>query len=672
VNLFRQIRELRERLQAAPALDSLLASADPAAPLADRVQWAERCLAWIRRDQPANRLRLLFQILDRQHETQARVAQTLRSLVRESHALDLFAETGLPRTAGFFAEAAHRLFRRLVPQDPAERDLAARFERLFPDPDDSLWLESLDEPLAQRLADLWQFARDQKETAWDPIRDDLEDALILLAARIRVIGSAPDIRHRLTQGEFRDLPFQRLSPAVEGLILRTRDPIPPADFTAELRQIGILTDACDRALDDVTAHLEEKGVSTAVVYDQERLRFLIRRLELLLVVWADPQLPPQRALALVADLVREHHGHRSVRALAQENLKLFTRRLVERTAETGEHYIARNSTEYWALLRSALGGGALTGFTTLFKLSLTSLAIAGFLEGTLAGLNYAVSFVLIQLFGFTLATKQPASTAPALAGRMNELRDPRQLGVLVDEIVILVRSQMAAMFGNLVAVAPAVWLLDWFWFVRTGHHFVSPAKAQSVVDSLSPLSGTWFFAAGTGVLLWFSSLIAGWADNAFALYQLRPALATHPRLLAWLGTNRAGRFAAWLDHQIAGLAGNISLGFLLGLTPEIAKFLGLPWEVRHVTLSTGQLTAAVASLGSGTLSHWPLYWTLFGVLGIGVINLAVSFTLALFVAIRARDIRAPERRFLYRAVFRRWISRPWTFLIPWGDRRRPQ
>lgn len=664
MNLVRRLRQRLQQLEATPALDSLLSGANPSASLGDRMQWAEHCLAWIRQDQPATRLRLLFQILDRQPETQTRVAETLRSLLREGRALDLFAETGLPRTAGFFSEAAHRLARRWLPHDPEERDLGTRFERLFPDPEDAVWLESLDEEQAARLIQLWQAERDPNPVPWSQLTEDLEDSLILLAARIRVIGSSRDLRHRLTRSEFRELSFQRLGPAVEHLIERARAGSPPTDWMSDLSYVRTLTDACARSLDDITAHLEESGISTAVVYDTERLRSLLHRLDLLLECWADPKLPPRRVLSLVADLVREHHARNSVRALARENLHLLTRRLVERNAETGEHYIARTPAEYTALWRSALGGGALTSFTTLIKFSVVGLAVAGFVEGSLAGLNYAVSFVLIQLLGFTLATKQPATTAPALAGRMNELRDPRRLEALVDEIVMLIRSQMAGVFGNLLAVAPGVVVLDQLWLYFTGSHYVTAVKAQAVFDSLSPLSGTWFFAALTGVLLWGSSLIAGWADNAFALYRLRPALASHPWWIALLGAPRAGRFAVWLDHNIAGLAGNISLGFLLGLTPEIAKFFGLPLEVRHVTLSTGQLAAAVSTLGLGVFTHWPLYWTLFGLVGIGVVNIAVSFSLALWVAIRARDVRAPERRVIYGAVARRLFRQPWTFLVP--------
>ena len=39
---------------------------------------------------------------------------------------------------------------------------------------------------------------------------------------------------------------------------------------------------------------------------------------------------------------------------------------------------------------------------------------------------------------------------------------------------------------------------------------------------------------------------------------------------------------------------------MLGLVPPIAAFFALPLDVRHVTLATGQLAAAVGALGLGT------------------------------------------------------------------------
>jgi site-specific recombinase len=61
-----------------------------------------------------------------------------------------------------------------------------------------------------------------------------------------------------------------------------------------------------------------------------------------------------------------------------------------------------------------------------------------------------------------------------------------------------------------------------------------------------------------------------------------------------------------------------------------------------------------------------LVGSIIGILGIGALNLIVSFSLALFVAIRARNVRSPERGLLYRAMLQRLFRQPLSFVIPIG------
>jgi site-specific recombinase len=120
------------------------------------------------------------------------------------------------------------------------------------------------------------------------------------------------------------------------------------------------------------------------------------------------------------------------------------------------------------------------------------------------------------------------------------------------------------------------------------------------------------------------------------------------------------------------LGGNISLGLMLGIIPSIAVFFGLPLDVRHVTLSTGQVTAAFAALGGERFWTLATVWLGIGILGIGLLNILVSFSLALFVAIRARNLRGPERHQFYRAIMGRFLKSPFSFLLPIGVTASPQ
>lgn len=662
----RLCRRLADAVRGRPALDAVLAQANPDAPLADRVDWAEDFFEWVRRDEPATRLKWFLQLMERQPEARGRVVKTFRSLVRDTQALDLFADTGLPREAAFFHELLSRVFARFLPNPPDTRNLADFFDRFFPRTSDPDWLEQLDLEIVNRFMAMFQEDKTTTGEEWIGMRADLEDALVQLADRICVVGSGREVRSRLPQTAFRDLPFQKLPPAVETILEKNRAGIPLSGQAAEFNHVRVLVESCDRVLEEVVRQLERTGVNTTLVYDLARLHAQLRRLEMLLETWATPDLEISRKLTLVVDLIRQNHERKSVMALVRQNLHLLTRRIVERNAETGEHYVARNRREYVSMVRSACGGGMLTGVTTIVKLVLTKLLLADFFKGAFFGLNYAVSFVAIQLCGYTLATKQPATTAPALARRMEQLRTTPQLEALVDEVVFLIRSQIAAIFGNLALVIPATLLVELAYTSLVGHHLVDEHKAATILHSISPLSTAWPFAIFTGVLLWASSLFAAWMDNWFALHQLEPALAHHRRLQRWFGPTRTRRMACWLSENIAGLAGNISLGFMLGMAPEIAGFFGLPLDVRHVTLSTGQATAAFAALGLDSVLQLATLGTLVGILGIGVINVSVSFGLALFVAIRARDVRGPERNQFFRALAMRLLKAPWTFILPMG------
>ncbi len=122
--------------------------------------------------------------------------------------------------------------------------------------------------------------------------------------------------------------------------------------------------------------------------------------------------------------------------------------MTERSAETGEHYITRNGKEYLQMLRQAAGGGLVMSVTTMVKFGLAALAFSAFWGGFWAGINYAISFVLIQLLHFTVATKQPAMTAPAMAAKLKDINEQGAVDSFVDEVANLTRTQVAAILGK--------------------------------------------------------------------------------------------------------------------------------------------------------------------------------------------------------------------------------
>jgi site-specific recombinase len=403
-----------------------------------------------------------------------------------------------------------------------------------------------------------------------------------------------------------------------------------------------------------------------VVFEVDQLLRRTHRIEELLTCVVSPDPAPEVA-QLVAGLVRTADERRSLRALFALHYSLLARKVAERSAETGEHYITRDRAAYRAMLRAAAGGGTVLAGTTFMKFFILAIGLSAFWGGFWAGVNYAASFVLIHLMHFTVATKQPAMTAPAMADKLGDMSSDEAVEGFVDEVANLIRSQMAGIAGNLALVTPVVLALQ---FASTAIFGGPPIDAQDsahVLHSLTLLGPTLLFAAFTGVLLFASSIIAGWVENWFVWHRIDSAIAWNPRIVARLGAARAQRWATYWRANISGLTANISLGLMLGIVPVVALFFGLPIEVRHVTLSTGQLAAAVGALGVDVLRTAPFWWCLAATLLTGLLNLSVSFFLAFKVALRSRGIRLADRSRIYGAIRRRLRREPMSFILPPRD-----
>jgi site-specific recombinase len=101
--------------------------------------------------------------------------------------------------------------------------------------------------------------------------------------------------------------------------------------------------------------------------------------------------------------------------------------------------------------------------------------------------------------------------------------------------------------------------------------------------------------------------------------------------------------------------------------PPILAFLGPSLDVRHVTLSAGQLGAACASLGWDVVKMPALWWAVASVPLIGVLNVGVSFYLAFRVALRAHNVTGVGRTRIQRAVLQRLRQAPLSFFWPGRD-----
>ncbi|MDQ3367589.1 MAG: site-specific recombinase [Myxococcota bacterium] len=589
------------------------------------------------------RLELLVLALERIPAARRRFQATLRGVLAGTRAVKLFGEIGLPNDRGLLAETTDRLARKFLPEPPALHELWALASRIIRTPGDLTWLGPAADPLLHRLAAAGG-------TAWDPVRESILDAVGLITTRIAALGMGEAFRTRAAAGAIRESPLYRLTRA-------TPAEMPP------------LIAAARQHLEQVKTSLEDHGVSIDVVYSLDSIERGLGRLELLLpFVDPDDDIEPTYEIrAVVAAIGRGLVGGRSFTQLLSDNLRLLARKVIERAGRTGEHYVTSSRREYFLMLASAAGGGVLTLGTAAGKFMIKWGHWPLFIDGALSAILYSGSFIIMQLLGFTLATKQPSMTAAALAGTIRDRSGPGRLDELVRLIARIARSQFAAAVGNVSAVIATALVFDLIFTSTTGAPFLGATDSHKVLASFNPIgSGTIFFGALTGVLLWMSSLFAGWFEN-WIVYRRLPEAIEHHRWGKRLGKARMARWARFLERHAAGVGGSMALGTMLGMMPVFGKFFGLPLDVRHITLSTGSLTLAMSSLGVDGAGVQVFVLASLGIVTIGLLNFGVSFALALIVALRARDVPRGERNTLPGAVLRRFIRKPLEFFYPPRD-----
>jgi site-specific recombinase len=666
-------------------LTALINAANSQAPLPERHLWLVRLMEWLRHapkaslrqgDAASDSARSALPVLRLRHllnqcERQPALGDKLRGLMlafwQDIDAASLYADFGFGARRSLASEVHTRLRERVLPGTPDTNELAALFRLLFT-PADAAWVSAIDAPTFARACTLLGPPRGAARIA-------LMEAITILVSAVHGSGFSPPLRRRMDPVALQDEPFRQLTSAattLRGAVLEQR----AEDALQDAAYLRALLDACRRAAASVMPHLEEFGVSVNIVFELEQLQERCHRIEQLVNCLVANE-PLTEAQVLLNDLLRclqEMHG---LRALMAQHYSLLARQVAERGAETGEHYITTNRAEHRQMLRRAAGGGLVVAGTTFGKFALGALALSAFWAGWWAGVLYAGSFVLIMLLHWTLATKQPAMTAPALASSLSAIQDlPARaddanddqeapaIEAFVDRVAQLIRSQAAGVVGNLAICGPMVLAVQLLSQNLFGAPLVGESDAHKVLATLTLKGPCALYAAFTGVLLFVSSLIAGWAENWFVFHRLDSAIAWNPRIVARLGAARAQRWSRWWRANISGLAANVSLGLMLGLVPALAEFFALPLSVRHVTLSTGQLAAALGALGPSLLLQDTFWWCVAGIAAIGVLNLGVSFGLAFTVALRSRGLRVNQRARIARSLRQRVLKAPSSFLWP--------
>jgi site-specific recombinase len=654
-------------------------------------------------------VRTLTQLL-KGHPGQAwTLRRYLTRLLETRRHTSLYSDVGILSNDGFFTELKKRIAYRILPPALDDLYLSDTLDRVLCREDDYQWIRAVPTADWLELFDVVANAAppdgetaqpDEPARARKVVLAGLLDAIRTLSCRVCALGLEPRLIHAHMEIEEVDSPF--LMQNIEAntyLDDYGRLMAGEVETMEDARHLLVMLDQCEDVVLKIRRGALASGTSVALTYLLVALTQSIDRLRKLLFLvdtsgelpsaptidvetLANEATPPtepptslRRAAAvdLAQELAEAHNTKYEVRGLLRDNIDLLARNVTENASRTGEHYIAERRADLRGMFASSAGAGIIIGVMALIKILISYQHRAPLIEALLYSLNYAAGFMLVHVLHFTIATKQPAMTAARIAAALHDTaqrgsgRGASRRQVDVDSMAALVnkvfRTQIVAVLGNLATVIPVAWALALAWYWIFGTHLVNPAKAEHLIADSHPWhSLALLHAAIAGVWLFVSGLVSGYYDNKAMYTRMGQRVQQLRWLRRLLGEERRARFARYVEDNLGGLMGNFVFGVLMGVTATVGFLLGLPLDVRHVTFSSANFAIGYVGLGQ-QLDPETIAITFLGIALIGMVNLLVSFGLALWVALRARKVRFRHGFRLLRALGRRLRAAPLDFFI---------
>jgi site-specific recombinase len=592
----------------------------------------------------------------------------LLRLIATRRPVHLYASTGIQSLEGFGGELLKKIVYRILPPALDPGSLEDILTLVFWKDDDWQWLRRVPVEVWEELYAALGPVQPSDAEDRTKIKLSMLEAIQVISYRIAAVGLDPEFLRNEPALEEHESPFVGQQIETRRYVVDYRkwlvDPQHPLE---DDRQIDVLIDQCERTLDRIRNSAQRNGTSIRLTYLWLNERQFIERMRTLLKL-VDPAPSAdagRRAVEFALDLAIRNNRKHSVRDFIGRNTGLMALRVTEHAGKTGEHHVASDRSEYVSMLGSAMGAGLIVAIMAMIKIGIIRWHLPPLIETFFVCMNYAFGFMLIHVLHFTLATKQPAMTANLIARTISAAPDSRRsLDDLAELVMKVARTQMIGIVGNVIIAFPVAWLIAQTFDLATGVAVATPQKAEHLLHELDPIKSlALFHAAIAGVWLFMAGLISGYYDNK-AEYNRIPERIRRLRLPArMLGQGRLDRLASYVENNLGALAGNFFFGVLLGVTAFIGFLLGLPLDIRHVTFAAANFAYGLVGLHHDVPWH-TIGWCVLGIAGIGVVNLVVSFSLALYVAMRSRRATWHQWGELLRRLLRLFRERPGEFFLP--------
>lgn len=582
-----------------------------------------------------------------------------------SNLVPMFTESGITVSRGVGRELYARLKHKFLPSLQDHNDFLYLLDRIFYKKQDYQWVEAIPRERWIQFFELIKLPLSANEPV---IINQAMVSLQILGAGVSQLGwekeiiSNTGIKWMQTENPFETQQF---------LIYELRELVLNQAPAAEIKKLSeriklVLKEASD-LVEQIRSGTNEKGTSLSQTFILFQIEQKLIRMELLLdIVDADDEINTSRFVDLFRSVVRYENRKNSLREFLSQTTGYVAYQIAEHKGKKGNKYITSSPKEYWAMMVSAMSGGLIIVFVAMLKTLLHKLPMAPFWQGFVYSVNYSVGFIAIEETKSTLATKQPAFTASAVASSLDTKKDEKpNLYNLVITVSKVVRSQTASFIGNLIIVFPVTYLMAWLYDICFGHPLVGREEGIRMLQDQHPWQSlSLLYACNTGVFLFFSGIIAGYVQNKMNYGKIERRLVEHPVLRLYFAPARLQRIAAYMNYHAGSLIGNISLGFFLGMASIIGKIFGIPFDIRHITISAANTSLGLYGVGWESINIKFLITVFIGVLFIGFLNFLVSFSLAFIVAVRSRGIHLREYPEFLQILWKYFRTHPLDFFRP--------
>ncbi len=591
------------------------------------------------------------------------VKRALFVIFKEADFTQAICGVGIPMGSSFADETIRIIKGKILPYLHNPRDASTIIHQIF---DDSKAHNNIVNLLSRYPDPSKYFTEQEKEEIHAAFLTQITNSVNIISYRIAALGMDEDVYIRAGKDDALITPFLQQNHEVNQLLTNIETGN-SEKITEDMAQIRVMINHCLSNIAVIDKGAEKNGSSLRQTYLLRKLELLIARLNSLLPIICcnDTKQAFDDLMNLLMHLVLAETKPKKLRDFISRNINVIAYRITENKRKTGEHYVALGNAEYWDLFISACGGGFIVSFMVLIKLALHDMHFPLFWEGFLYSITYAAGFVIIQMLGFTLATKQPAMTAAFIAASLDDIKDDSsRYHHLAATVAKVSRSQLISFVGNLIIVFPCTLLWIYALTKMAYKPIIEPEAANDLLLAVHPLhSLSFLYASIAGVFLFLAGIISGFGDNKVVVSSIGLRLEAHPFLKKRLSAKHLHQVASYIEKNLGPLLGNIILGFMLGMSGFLGKITGLPFDIRHITFSTGNIALGFYATNIPFSIEFVLA-ILAGIFIIGFFNFAISFFLALQVAVRSRSLKLRDYPEVMAAILVYFKSHPAHFFFP--------